>query len=88
MRLQFQIRHNAMSRRKMMMTEAFRLRRRAKNPLFGLVPLAGDVLECAVFKVPEQFRNGTPVRRRFSGFSAADLETRKPGVINLSRVNG
>lgn len=37
-------------------------------------------------KIPEQFRKGTPVRRRFSGLSAANLEKRKPGAVNLSRV--
>jgi hypothetical protein len=31
---------------------------------------------------PEQFRMGTPVRRRFSGLSAADLEKRTPGAVN------
>ena len=34
------------------------------------------------FQVPEQFRKGTPVRRRFSGLSAANLEKRKPGAVN------
>ena len=39
-------------------------------------------------KFPEQFRNGTPVRRRFSGLSAANLEKRKPGAVKPLKSHG